>query len=244
MAAQTALIRTLMNWNGPGTAVVYPESHSSRIEENWKEKSPVYQKEWYTTRGTVMPRPLLVHLTVQHNRTLLIHCSLKTNIVLYNNKKYRHILQGGSTGGVEQCIKVSARLPPLISFNFPKLPPIWSIGPPLYRHRESLIKKTCFLLKLCRSLFSPFSVDLLIRAITYRDGRFQLADEIVNVNGASLRYQTNFNHPCACDKTHFTQKIHCRGLTMEEARNLLRSCQGEVSWSSLTKKILSLNMSL
>lgn len=38
-----------------------------------------------------------------------------------------------------------------------------------------------------------------------KDGRFQLADEIVNVNGASLR-----------------------GLTMEEARNLLRSCQGEV----------------
>ena len=107
--------------------------------------------------------------------------------------------------------------------------------------------KTCFLLKLCRSLFSPFSVDLLIRAITYRDGRFQLADEIVNVNGASLRYQINFNHPCTSarvtsDKTCFTQKIHCRGLTMEEARNLLRSCQGEVSWSSLTKTILSLNM--
>ena len=32
-----------------------------------------------------------------------------------------------------------SRLPPLISFNFPKLPPIWSIGP-LYRHRESLIR--------------------------------------------------------------------------------------------------------
>jgi len=38
-----------------------------------------------------------------------------------------------------------------------------------------------------------------------KDGRFMLGDEIVNVNGASLR-----------------------GLSMEEARNLLRSCQGEV----------------
>lgn len=38
-----------------------------------------------------------------------------------------------------------------------------------------------------------------------KDGRFMLGDEIVNVNGASLR-----------------------GLTMEEARNLLRSCQGDV----------------
>jgi len=38
-----------------------------------------------------------------------------------------------------------------------------------------------------------------------KDGRFILGDEIVNVNGASLR-----------------------GLSMEEARNLLRSCQGEV----------------
>ena len=61
-----------------------------------------------------------------------------------------------------------------------------------FTHIVSHWSKTCFLLKL----FSPFSVDLLIRAITYRDGRFQLADEIVNVNGASLRYQTNFNHPC------------------------------------------------
>ena len=54
--------------------------------------------------------------------------------------------------------------------------------------------ETCFLLKLCRSIFSPCCVDLLIRAITYRDGRFQLADEIVNVNGASLRYQMDFEH--------------------------------------------------
>ena len=38
-----------------------------------------------------------------------------------------------------------------------------------------------------------------------RDGRFSLGDEIVNVNGSSLR-----------------------GLSMEEARNLLRNCQGEV----------------
>jgi len=38
-----------------------------------------------------------------------------------------------------------------------------------------------------------------------KDGRFMLGDEIVNVNGSSLR-----------------------GLSMEEARNLLRSCQGEV----------------
>jgi len=41
--------------------------------------------------------------------------------------------------------------------------------------------------------------------LIHKDGRFILGDEIVNVNGASLR-----------------------GLTMEEARNLLRSCQGEV----------------
>ena len=54
--------------------------------------------------------------------------------------------------------------------------------------------ETCFLLKLCRSIFSPCCVDLLIRAITYRDGRFQLADEIVNVNGASLRYQMDIKH--------------------------------------------------
>jgi len=41
--------------------------------------------------------------------------------------------------------------------------------------------------------------------IVNKDGRFLLGDEIVNVNGSSLR-----------------------GLTMEEARNLLRSCHGEV----------------
>ena len=39
----------------------------------------------------------------------------------------------------------------------------------------------------------------------FRDGRFSLGDEIVNVNGSSLR-----------------------GLSMEEARVLLRTCQGEV----------------
>jgi hypothetical protein len=39
----------------------------------------------------------------------------------------------------------------------------------------------------------------------FRDGRFVLGDEIVNVNGSSLR-----------------------GLSMEEARNLLRNCRGEV----------------
>ena len=110
--------------------------------------------------------------------------------------------------------------------------------------------ETCFLLKLCRSIFSPCCVDLLIRAITYRDGRFQLADEIVNVNGASLRYQMDFKHVWHNQITisGVWQLIlqgldyllcrglticFCRGLTMEEARNLLRSCQGEVSYSSL-----------
>jgi hypothetical protein len=39
----------------------------------------------------------------------------------------------------------------------------------------------------------------------FRDGRFVLGDEIVNVNGCSLR-----------------------GLSMEEARNLLRNCRGQV----------------
>lgn len=54
--------------------------------------------------------------------------------------------------------------------------------------------EACFLLKFCRSLSLPCGVDLLIRAITFRDGRFQLADEIVNVNGASLRYQIDLKH--------------------------------------------------
>ena len=38
-----------------------------------------------------------------------------------------------------------------------------------------------------------------------RDGRFLIGDEIINVNGASLR-----------------------GVTMEEARHILRSCSGDV----------------
>ena len=38
------------------------------------------------------------------------------------------------------------------------------------------------------------------------DGRFQLGDELVNVNGSSLR-----------------------GLSMEEARTLLRHCSGQVT---------------
>jgi len=41
--------------------------------------------------------------------------------------------------------------------------------------------------------------------LIHRDGRFQLSDELVNVNGASLR-----------------------GLTMEDAKTLLRNCQGDV----------------
>ena len=75
---------------------------------------------------------------------------------------------------------------------------------PLYRHRESLlIKKLVFFRNsLSVGLFAVQCVDLLIRAITYRDGRFQLADEIVNVNGASLRYQT-----CISDMSEESHKF-------------------------------------
>ena len=36
---------------------------------------------------------------------------------------------------------------------------------------------------------------------------------------------------CSQNLVQFWRTCHCRGLTMEEARNLLRSCQGEVSSS-------------
>ena len=44
-----------------------------------------------------------------------------------------------------------------------------------------------------------------MKSSTSRDGRFHLGDELVNVNGASLR-----------------------GLTMEEARTILRNCHGDI----------------
>ena len=71
---------------------------------------------------------------------------------------------------------------------------------PIVREAHRIIPFNC----LC-ALFPWYLTVYYRRVLVPRDGRFLLADEIVNVNGASLR-----------------------GLSMEEARNLLRSCQGQV----------------
>ena len=51
------------------------------------------------------------------------------------------------------------------------------------------------------------------------DGRFQLGDELVNVNGSSLR-----------------------GLSMEEARTLLRHCSGQVTRVMMMMMIMMMLM--
>ena len=119
------------------------------------------------------------------------------------------------SGGGEQCIKLSSTLPQLISFNFPKLPPIWSMAQ-LYSI-VSCWSKTCFLL-----LSWLVNKNHNLQGWQIPAGRW---------NSERERGFPQVAMSCSQNLVQFWRTCHCRGLTMEEARNLLRSCQGEVSSS-------------